>query len=223
MDEMKLRREELIENPTPRVPVCLCLDTSSSMGGLPINELNAGVQLFLDAIREDEVAQHAAEIAIVTFGMMASKALDFGAIHRQEVDPFLANGSTPMGAGVNMALDLLEARKREYSQAGIDYFQPWLVLMTDGQPTDAIDLAVKRTAELTERRKLTVFPIGIGEGADMGTLALFSPKRSPLRLQGLKFREFFEWLSKSVARVSQSTPGQTVPLDEAGVKGWGQL
>ena len=39
--------KDLIDNPTPRVPVCLCLDTSGSMSGSPINELNEGIKLFM--------------------------------------------------------------------------------------------------------------------------------------------------------------------------------
>ena len=57
----------------------------------------------------------------------------------------------------------------------------------------------------------------------MGVLAQFSPKRPPLKLQGLKFREFFAWLSKSVSKTSQSTPGESVKLDVDGIKGWGEL
>ena len=41
MDNL-LRRKDLVENPTARVPVCLCLDVSGSMSGDPINELNCG-------------------------------------------------------------------------------------------------------------------------------------------------------------------------------------
>ena len=49
---MVLRERDLIENPTTRLPVCLCLDTSGSMnrteGGITaIDELNRGVQYFL--------------------------------------------------------------------------------------------------------------------------------------------------------------------------------
>ena len=43
-----LRREDLINNPTARVPVCLCLDVSGSMNGAPIKELNDGVRLFYE-------------------------------------------------------------------------------------------------------------------------------------------------------------------------------
>ena len=57
----------------------------------------------------------------------------------------------------------------------------------------------------------------------MNILARFSPGRPPLKLKGLNFREFFTWLSKSVSKVSQSTPGDVVPLDVEGLKGWAEL
>ena len=38
---------DLVDNPTPRVPVLLCLDTSGSMMGAPIHELNLGVQQYM--------------------------------------------------------------------------------------------------------------------------------------------------------------------------------
>lgn len=226
-DNLLLRLEDLVNNPTARVPVCLCLDTSGSMEGQPIEELNEGVHLFYEAIKEDETALYSAEISIVTFGGNAECIKDFSSLEIQPEAPKLsAYGMTPMGEAVNMALDLLEKRKEEYKDKGVDYYQPWLVLMTDGEPNgDAEELskAINRTANLVKQKKLTVFPIGIGKDADMEVLAKFSPERSPLKLQGLKFKEFFAWLSKSVSKTSQSTPGETIKLDIEGIKGWGDL
>ena len=125
-----------------------------------------------------------------------------------------------------MALDCLEKRKVEYKDAGVDYYQPWLVLMTDGEPngdSTEFNRAVARTLELANQRKLTIFPIGIGDKADMECLAKFSPKRPPLRLKGMNFKGFFEWLSASVSRTSQSMPGDVVKLDFEGLKTWGEL
>lgn len=222
-DEFIVRQQELVENPSARVPICLVLDVSGSMSGAPIRELQEGVEMFFDAVRADEVAQYAAEIAIVTFGGRANKALDFFAISRQEIPSLEATGDTPMGQAVVLALDLLEARKTEYRNAGVDYFQPWMVLMTDGQPTDSIDVAAQRLKELIASKKITIFPIAIGDGADLNELGRLSPNRPPLRLKGLNFGEFFMWLSRSVSRVSQSTPGESVALDVDGIKAWGQV
>lgn len=226
-NNLLLRKEDLVNNPTARVPVCLCLDTSGSMDGMPINELNEGVRLFYDAIREDETALYSAEVSIVTFGGKARCITDFASLELEPNAPTLsANGMTPMGEAVNMGLDLLEQRKEEYKDSGVDYYQPWLVLMTDGEPNgDSSELsrAISRTVELVNKKKITIFPIGIGPDADMNVLAKFSPKRAPLKLQGLKFREFFAWLSKSVSKTSQSIPGESVKLDVEGIKGWGEL
>lgn len=130
-----------------------------------------------------------------------------------------------MGEAVNLSLDMLEERKKEYRQNGVDYYQPWLVLMSDGAPNgdpNELDRAIKRVNDLVASKKLVVFAIGVGEYADMDVLAKFSPNRRPLRLQGLKFREFFVWLSQSVVAVSQSTPGESVKLP-TNLDDWAEL
>jgi len=224
---IEIGADDLVENPTPRVPVSLCIDTSGSMLGDKIRELIEGVNLFYDTIDEDDDAHDAAEVSIVEFNSAATLIQDYASIERLErietIDP---SGLTFLGEGVNLALDTLEKRKSVYSGSGVLYYQPWLVLMTDGQPNGdsaQLERAIQRVTELVAAKKLTVFPIGIGSDADMAVLARFSPNHPPLRLQGLKFREFFEWLSKSVSRVSRSTPGDTLKPDLEGLAGWAEL
>lgn len=224
---LKIGADDLVENPTPRVPVSLCIDTSGSMLGDKIRKLIEGVNLFYDAIDEDDDAHDAAEVSVVEFNSTATLIQDYASIERLErietIDP---SGLTFLGEGVNLALDTLEKRKSVYSGSGVLYYQPWLVLMTDGQPNGdpaELERAVQRVAELVAAKKLTVFSIGLGDDADMGVLARFSPNHPPHRLQGLKFKEFFEWLSKSVSRVSRSTPGDTVKPDLEGLAGWAEL
>ena len=224
MKNFLMNENDMVDNPSPRVPVCLCLDTSGSMSGMPIEELNEGVRLFYEAIQADDSSLYSAEISIVTFGGDAECRAEFSTLEGKAAPRFGAQGGTPMGEAVNMALDMLEARKATYRQHGVDYYQPWLVLMTDGAPngSDAeLQRAINRTREMIGNRKLTIFSIGIGEDADMHVLAQCSPKRTPLKLQGLKFREFFEWLSQSVSKTSESIPGESVPLDS--VAGWAKL
>ena len=224
MNELVINDTDLIENPTPRVPVVLCLDTSWSMSGPPIEELAEGVNLFYQSIFDDEFARYSVEICVVTFGNDGvQRVAEFGPVERPPDLRFYAEGTTPMGEAVSVSLDNLEERKQQYKVLGVDYFQPWLVLMTDGAPTDNIDEAVERVTILLKQKKLSVFPVGIGKEADMDVLAKFSPGRDPLRLRGLEFRNFFEWLGKSVQKVSASAPGQRVTLDFQGIKGWAEV
>jgi len=212
-DDLILRQEELVENPTARLPVCLVLDTSASMTGAPITELQEGVNTFFAQLLADDVAKYSAEVAVVTFGGNVDMAVDFAAVTRQTVPSLTAGGMTPMGEAVEKALELLQTRKDEYKRAGVDYYQPWLVIMTDGAPTDSISNASRLIDELVRGKKLAVFAIGVGKDADMKELAKLSGGRPPLKLKGLEFGQFFLWLSASVARVSQSVPGNKVNLD----------
>lgn len=220
---LKIDTRDLAENPSARVPIALCLDTSYSMAGDPISELSEGVKTSYASIFDDEVARFSAEIAIVTFGGEARLRAEFGPVERRPEIAWSASGRTPMGEAVRLAMNELDSRKRHYRSAGVDYFQPWLVLMTDGMPTDDWEEIADKVAGMVANKRLTVFPIGIGEDVDMSVLERFSPDRGPLRLRGLQFGSFFEWLSASVQRVSASVPGERVPLDTDGIKGWAEV
>lgn len=210
---------DLIENPTPRCACMLVLDTSLSMNGEPIQELNEGVQQFLQAVKDDDFASNAVELGIITFGDTVREVVALQSVEQLSVPSLVANGNTPMGQAVIRALEVLEARKQSYKQAGVSYYQPWLVLMSDGGPTDAYQMAAARLKQLGNEKKVLMFAVGIGAKADLTRLSEFCPdNRPPKRLQGLKFAEFFSWLSQSMARVSASTPGMNVTLPPSG--GW---
>lgn len=215
---IRQRKEDLVINPSTRIAVALCLDNSGSMEGAPIAELNEGIKVFYDAVLGDEVARYSVEMCTVSFDYEAVLVQDFCDIGKQKI-PVLTTrrGVTHIGEGVNMALDMLERRKKEYTAAGVNYYQPWLVLMTDGEPVgedeSVTQSAMRRATDLVNNRKLTVFPIGIGDEANRDTLKGFSPKNAPMKLQGLKFKEFFEWLGKSAATVSNSTAGNAVTVE----------
>ena len=208
---------EFVDNPEPRCAVVLAMDVSGSMGGQPIAELNAGLLELDKALRADKLASLRVELAMVTFGGSVIKT-DFVAPDSFQPATLVANGSTPMGAAVNESLDLLRKRKETYKKNGVDYFRPWLFLITDGAPTDQWEAAAKRAREEEERKGVSVYAIGVQE-ADMQILARFSAARPPYKLQGLVFRDLFQWLSKSLSAVAQSRPGGQVALPAVG---WGQ-
>ena len=220
MNKNMFTDDELFENPAKRVPVSLCLDTSYSMLSpesdpassektTRIALLNKGVRMFADEVRGDEIARYAADISVVTFNSEVRKDLEFGDVEKlSRIREFSADGNTHLGEGVNQALDLLEARKKQYQMAGVEYYQPWLVLMTDGLPNgDPKELrrAADRISTMTANQKLTVFPIAIGKDADLEVLRKFAPGMEQLRLEGMHFGRFFTWLSQSVAAVANDS------------------
>lgn len=215
---------EFVHNPENRCPVTLLLDTSASMRGEPIAELNAGLRSFQHQIQTDELASLRVELSIVGFGGSVQMVQDF--MNVDEIGPpqLEAAGDTPMGEAMDLGLRLVEARKAVYRANGIHYYRPWVFLITDGAPTDgpAWQDAAMDMQEADLSGKLTFFTVGV-QGADMQILKeIASPNRPPLMLQGLKFRDLFHWLSASVRRVSMSRiGGETLALPP--VHGWAEI
>lgn len=198
-----MSNNDLFQNPSPRCACMLVLDTSGSMSGAPIQELNQGLQAFVEAVQEDEMSAYSVEVGVISAGGTVREELSFTTANAiREVSPLVADGITPLGAAVELALRRLEERKAAYKRAGVAYYQPWLVIISDGEPTDSWQAVAQQTSALSQQRKLVVMPVGVQQ-ANMATLGQFS-SRPAKHLAGLKFREFFEWLSASMSRVSAS-------------------
>lgn len=210
---------EFAQNPEPRCPVVLLLDTSGSMAGNPIAELNQGLQRFWEEVSSDSLAAKRVEVAVVTFGPVKVDQ-DFATITNSTPPVCTADGVTPIGEAIIKGCALLQERKRLYKYNGIAYFKPWMILITDGAPTDDITSAIDAITLGEKQNALSFFAIGASD-ADMRVLSSLSVKRDPLKLKGLQFSEFFLWLSASVARVSQSNPGDLVPLQSP--RGWAEV
>lgn len=209
---------DFASNPEPRCPCLLLLDISGSMGGAPIDALNDGLVQFKDELASDSLAMQRVEVGIVTFGPVEIQTpfIAAGAF----MPPVLsARGDTPMGEAIRTGLEMLESRKEEYRAAGLGRYRPWVFLITDGGPTDEWKHAASLIREGEAAKKFAFFAVGV-EGARMDILSQISV-REPLKLQGLKFRELFQWLSASMKSVSQSTPGTEVPLTAP--TGWGSV
>ena len=127
-----------------------------------------------------------------------------------------AEGETPLGAAIEHALEIIDERKETYRENGINYYRPWIFLVTDGAPTDSWEKAAKRIQAGEKEGRFAFFPVGV-QKANMDVLAKLST-RQPLKLDGLRFRDLFTWLSRSLQKVSQSQLGCEVSLPSP--SGW---
>ena len=180
-----------------------------------MDELNVGLQRFVRDILADSLAKLAADVAVMTFARTVATVKEFGPIRESDSELKITTSrenETLLGEAVELALTELESRKRTYREHGVGYYQPWLVVMTDGVPTSTRHRELKeRLKELSASRKLSVFVFGIGR-ADLSELSCISPGRPPMQINDQKFLELFAWLSRSVRMVSMSMPGDRVSL-----------
>jgi uncharacterized protein YegL len=218
LEQVPFGASEFALNPEPRCPCLLLLDTSHSMRGEKIRALNDGLVAFKDELAADTLAMKRVEIAVVTFGPV-NVLSDFQTPDLFQPPTLSTTGDTPMGAAISYGLEMLRQRKNTYRSNGIDYYRPWIFLITDGAPTDSWRQAAQAVKEGEAKAELAFFAVGV-EGADLATLAQIGT-RPPSPLGGLKFRELFAWLSSSLSNVSRSQVGQTVPLPST--QGWSEV
>ncbi len=209
-------------NPNQRTPCVLVLDSSGSMGSVTssgrtrIEELSAGIAALEKELRSDDTALVRVQLGIVNVGGPSNDAdimMDWTDATEFHAFPLRADGTTPLGKGVRIALQMIEQGKQNLRAAGISYTRPWMMVISDGDPTDDAsdwEAAVRETRAAEASKKVEIFSIGV-EGANMTTLSQISAKQ-PLMLSGMKFQELFVWLSASLSSASRSRPGDSLQL-----------
>jgi len=194
-----------------RLPICFCLDASGSMmaptssGKTRMQELNEAFGKFITTMKSNEDVAASADIAMITFGGTAEILQGFAPITDVEVPVLqpVQYSVTPLGEAVQLALGLLEIRKKGYKELGKKYFQPWLVVLTDGEPEgdnaiENMNVAISQATALERENKLVVFNIGIGSDVNFDILQKLSVKRErPISVDETNLDALFSFLGAS--------------------------
>lgn len=95
MEQLVFGTNDFAENPEPRCPCVLLLDTSGSMAGEPIEQLNAGLKAYRDDLMSDSLASKRVEVAVVTFGPRVNVVHEFTTADRFQPPECSVKGLTP--------------------------------------------------------------------------------------------------------------------------------
>src|SRR5271169_4676286 len=213
----------LIDNSDERAPLVLVLDCSGSMQEEnKIQLLNEGLAALAADLRADPIAARCGRVLVISFGGDANVEIMGDWTDAMDFKPpeLMAGGLTPLGAAMRCALDEVESQKSEMRTAGVSYKRPIILLLSDGEPTDEWRQVAAECKNAESSHKVNVMPIGIGGQANRQILGAFSNKGA-LNLSGLKFKELFIWLSRSIRAISRAPAGGAVQLNP--VDSWAQL
>lgn len=212
---------------------CLCilvLDTSYSMKGDPIAELNKGLLGFGKFLKSKNATRYGVEVSIIIFNSTVECVQEPALVddmNNTSNFPLTAMGTTRLVDGVRTAIKKVEDRKQWYRKNGLSWYRPWIVLITDGYPDQDQDLdSLAQEIELGAIEKHFAFlPMGT-QGADRNTLEKIAKGGfSPLPIDWQKFEDLFKWLSNSINAGMNSTDGKVKfgPITGFTRDGWGGM
>mgnify|MGYP001082133764 CR=1 FL=1 len=193
--------ENYPDNYEPKFAVTFVLDISSSMRGEGIHQLNQGIKAFESFFLEDPVAMARIEVCVVTFGNDISVERKFSAMVTTPFPKFKAGGKTLMKQGLESAIRMVNTRKAWFKTMGLQYYRPYIILITDGSPwpdksmDDLPDYILKQI----EDKRFIFQAFGAGK-ANFNVLERLShPDFPPKKIDGYNFLDFFRWLAPNIS------------------------
>ena len=202
------------------LPIFVLADTSGSMRGEKINELNLALREMLNALNAADDIRGKFQLSVITFGGDVKVSQSLADIDGLVLTELSAAGNTPMGQAFEMVREMIEDRNIVSSRA----YTPTIVLISDGLPTDCTEEMYRRKNYFDwqplvdlhngERSsKCQRMALGIGEDADVEMLKSFidNPEIPVIKTKDASgITKFFRWVTMStVARMTSINPNET--------------
>lgn len=202
----------LLDNQQQRLPCVLVLDSSYSMTGPPIDELNKGLLLFENELKNDEDACKKVQIMVIKCnGNKPTIVTDWTDAEDFTSPSMVASGNTPLGEACQLAAEEIEKRKKEYNDNGVKFLKPWLFIISDGEPNDVWRDKAAKLKQMEDNDKFLTFVVAV-EDAKIHILQEFSTQEVK-KLNGIEFTKLFQWISASVKIGSRKiNDGHTMQL-----------
>lgn len=206
------------KEPRP-LPIFILADTSGSMRGDKINELNLALREMLNALTTADDIRGKFQLSVISFGGSVTVLQPLSDINKLQLQELSASGNTPMGEAFDLLSCFLEDRSIVSSRA----YSPTIVLISDGIPTDIPDEIDQNSNYLDwqplqkllngERSsKCQRLALGIGNDVDIEMLKAFvnSPEIPVIRSKDASgIVKFFRWVTMStVARMNSVNPNE---------------
>lgn len=196
------------------MPVVIVCDTSGSMSGTPIRNVNLAVNRFAADVCKDPKAAGLVDVAILGFNEKPYVVQGFRPITELQPVQFSAGGGTNISAALEMAISKLRERCNFYDENGIEIKMPYIILITDGYGGDVTEVA-RVIKQRTSDKKMQLWVLGV-KGYDKATVAKLTDGKRVFELVdeiGYDFTEFFDFMAISIKAVSTSSPGQFIHVD----------
>ena len=194
-----------------KLPVYIIVDSSFSMRGKPIQQINTGFGELINKLKRDPVLIETLYLGIIEFNTNAQQVLPLTPIWQVITPKMEAKGRSNMGAAFKLLNNCLkhEVEKSNMEKEIRGDYKTIIYLLTDGAPSDAWKNHLK---ELKKNHKPRIISFGTKQ-ANLEVLKKISNEYDIIDLNPFEsgLTSFFEMVSQSIPTYAASVNIESNP------------
>lgn len=191
---------------TRRLLTYICIDTSGSMRGEPIEAVNAGMQSLISSLRQNPYALESVHLTVTTFDSTVKDLVPLTALEDVNLPEITcpASGATFMGEALEHVVEAVRRDRIVSTAETKGDWRPILIILTDGKPTDLLVYS-EAIPKIKALQFSNILGCAAGPKADVSYLQQLADVVVSLdTMDGSAFAKFFQWVSETVATKSVS-------------------
>ncbi len=197
----------------------IIVDNSSSMKGEKIQKLKAAISDFNYYMLTTNLSNYFEYTLIVFDGLHSKKLKDFNN-NNFNVEEMVEGGLALLENSLQLGFDELYKRLSELNYDGVQCFKPWLILLSDGQSYENIDLAVTKLKDLYQNGKLTYFPFLLSSNKIDERLDELKNVKKPISILNNQYDQLFMWMYETVKKRVVTPIERSMKLESDCFDGW---
>ena len=187
-----------------RLPIYFVLDVSESMVGEPVQQVQEGMRMIIQDLRNDPYSLETVFVSVIAFAGKAHSLSPLEELYKFYPPDLPIGDGTSLGEALNFLMDDMDKSIQKTTVEVKEDWKPIIFLFTDGVPTDDPSRAIKKWND-AYRTQCSMIAVSIGNGADVHLLGQIT--EHVLRLNETdkdSFKKFFAWITASVKTSSLS-------------------
>jgi uncharacterized protein YegL len=187
-----------------RLPIYFLIDTSESMVGDPISNVEDGMASIIKELKSNPYALETVWISVLIFAGQAKTLVPLQEIVNFYPPKFPIGGGTSLSRGLGHLMHELRTNivKTTFEQKGD--WKPIIFLFTDGVPTDDSSAAISEW-KTNWKNMSNLVVVSLGEDTDVKLLSELSDEvLVSNNTTQAHYKELFRWISDSIKTSSES-------------------
>ena len=189
-----------------RLLTYICIDTSGSMRGEPIEAVNNGLAALMSSLRQNPYALESVHLSIITFDSQIKEVLPMTPLEQVILPEIICpeSGATFLGGVLEYVRDAIKRDRIVGTAEQKGDWRPILIILTDGKPTDLLVFS-ETVPEIKALGLGNVVACAAGPKADSSYLKQLTDTVVSLdTMDTSSFAKFFQWVSAAISGSSVS-------------------